>query len=230
MKLNSRTLARRDPAFAALMGGISGADFGRERASFGDDYGSDDDDVGGFGDDDAGFGDDDVGAAPRRRPTAQQALAAHSRQANARHRAQKRRAMLDPNMGSDVAIERYSFSLSQNFTLGTEAQFGTAFSGTSDTKFRPQIITINAPCPGFAYISSIRMANVNVTVGSGEEDAFNYSAGGQLRQLDMPTLSPSNRATITGRMTAFVPPGYLFGATYTLGVNFKGWSLLAAGG
>ncbi len=243
--LNARSLARRDPALLALMGGISGSDFGasfgREEnpfasegndcfapeASFGDDYGGDFGDDMGFGDD-AGFGGAQTHASANR-PTAQQALAAHAHLTRKRAHGRKRAMLLDPNSGSDTKIERYSFSLSQDLVLGTVTLFNANMSGTPDTKFRPQIITTNAPTPGFCYITNIKMANVAVTVGPGSEDAFNFSAGGWGRSMDMPTLTPSNRATISGANTTFVPPGYVQGATYTFGVNFKGPSLLAGG-
>lgn len=241
--LNARSLTRRDPALAALMGGISGSDFGiatgsrqggsfESEASFGDDYGGEFGDDMGFGDD-VGFGADfGAGAvvhhrAPR--PTAQQALNAHAHLHAKKSHGKKRAMLLDPNSGSDTKIERYSFSLSQDIVLGTATLFNSNMSGTPDTKFRPQLITMNAPAPGFALITNIKMANVAVTVGPGSEDAFNYSAGGWGRGMDMPTLTPSNRATVSGTSTTFVPPGYVQGATYTFGVNFKGPSLLAGG-
>lgn len=229
--MKQRQLVARDSALAALMGGLVGGDFGGEFGGFGDEVDMGDDDMG----DDYGEDDDvggDFGAARRRvvrRPTAQAAAAAHRKLSLQKQRHNNRVAKLDPNMGSPTKIERYSFSLSQDFTLGTTAAFNTNMSGTPDTKFRPQIITINAPAPGFALISNIKMANVNVTVGPGSEDAFNYASQGWGRSLDMPTLTPSNRATVSGSYTGYVPPGYVAAAAYTLSVNFKGPSLLAGG-
>lgn len=230
MKHNSRSLAMRDPALAALMGGISGSDFGAD-ASFGEDFGF------GFGDD---YGDDDgddygadFGAVARPvvpRPTAAAAMAAWQKHHAGKARARSRVVKLDPNKDSPVKVERYSFSLSQVFALGTTAAFDNNMSGTPDTDFRPQVITTNAPAPGFALISNIKMANVNVTVGPGSEDAYNYSAAAWGKSLDMPTLTPSNRATISGSYTGFVPPGYVLGASFTFGLNFKGPALLAGGG
>lgn len=222
-----KQLVRRDPALAALMGAIAGGDFGGE-FGFGDesDYGSDD-----FGDD---FGDDDgfgFGAAPAvRKPTPQQALAAWRATMARRSNNNRRVAKLDPNMHATTKVERYSFTLAQDVVLGTATAFtGAAMSGAPDTTFRPQVITANVPMPGFAYTSGIRMANVNVTVGSGSEDLFNYSAYAWGRSLDMPTLTPANRATVTGTTTTVTPPGFLVAATFTLSVNFKGPSLLAGG-
>lgn len=225
--MNQSALVRRDPALAALMGAIAGGDFGGE-FGFGDesDYGAD------FGDDD--FGDDDFGsfgAAPVvAKPTPQQALAAWRSHMAKRAHNNKRVAKLDPNMHATTKVERYTFTLSQDVTLGTATAFTAAgMSGAPDTTFRPQVITCNAPMPGFAYASSIRMANVNVSVGSGSEDLFNYSAFAWGRSLDMPTLTPANKATVTGTTTTVTPPGFLIAATFTLSLNFKGPSLLAGG-
>lgn len=230
--MKQRQLVARDTALAALMGGLVGGDFGGEFGGFGAD---DDDDMSDDYGDDYGEDDDmggDFGAARRRvvrRPSAQAAAAAHRKLSLQKANHSRRIAKLDPNMGSPTKIERYSFSLSQDFTLGTTAAFNTNMSGTPDTKFRPQVITINAPAPGFALISNIKMANVNVTVGPGSEDAFNYASQGWGRSLDMPTLTPSNRATVSGSYTGYVPPGYVSAAAFTLSVNFKGPSLLAGG-
>jgi len=232
--MNGRTLVNRDPAMAALMGAFAvsaiaaGGDFGTEgEFSFGDDYG---DDVG-FGDDDVGFGaaahHHMAHAAPK--PTAAQAIAAYHKHHAQKSHGKRRQMLLDPNAGSDVKIERYSFSLSDTATFGTAAAMTSALSGAPDTDFRPQIVTMNAPFPGFAYIQNIKVANVSVTVGPGLEDAYNYSAASWGRSLDMPTLTPANRATVSGSYTAFVPPGYVQGTTYTFGVNFKGPALLAGG-
>lgn len=226
--MNGRTLVNRDPALAALMGANANADFGIEgEFSFGDDYG-----------DDVGFGDEmGFGAAAHAhavhhavpKPTASQAIAAyHAHHAQKAH-GKARQRLLDPNGGSDVKIERYSFSLSDTAILGTASAMSSALSGAPDTDFRPQIVTMNAPFPGFAFIQNIKVANVSVTVGPGLEDAYNYSAASWGRSLDMPTLTPANRATVSGSYTAFVPPGYVQGSSYTFGVNFKGPALLAGG-
>jgi hypothetical protein len=220
-----------DPALAALSGKFSGGEFGGE-FGFGDesDYGADEEF--GFGDEDFGFGDDDFGARPRRapKPTPQAALAAYHAHHAKKHHNNKRVAKLDPNMHATTKVERYTFTLSQDVVLGTATSFtSAAMSGAPDTTFRPQVLTCNTPMPGFAYATSIRMANVNVSVGSGSEDLFNYSAYAWGRSLDMPTLTPANKATLTGTTTTVTPPGFLAAATFTLTVNFKGPSLLAGG-
>jgi len=94
-------------------------------------------------------------------------------------------------------------------------------TGQPDTNIRPQRCTMNAPQPGFATIAEIKVANVSVSVG-GTQDAFDYSALGVGQSLDMPTLTPANRATVLGNYTGFVPPGYVGGAPYTFCASFKG--------
>jgi hypothetical protein len=73
----------------------------------------------------------------------------------------------------------------------------------------------------------IKVANVSVTVG-GTQDAFDYSAIGVEQSLDMPTLSPANRATVLGNYTGFVPPGYVALAAYTFCASFKGPAQIVA--
>jgi hypothetical protein len=226
--MKQRDLVGRDLALASLMGGLAaGGDFGGEMGfGFGDD---DDDDVG----DDYGDDGDDVGFGGKHRaarPTPHAMAKAWTKHSAMKKHHNKRVSMLDPNIGSPTKIERYSLALSQTLVLGTGGAFDTNMSGNPATTFRPQILTVNAPVPGFMYIASILVANVAATVGSGQEDAFSYGAMAQLRQLDLPTLSPANRIQITGSMTTFVPPGYTAGANFIASASFKGPSLLAGGG
>lgn len=240
---NSRQLALRDPARAALLGAIAGADFGAQpqvRArpmafTPGDDYGFGEElDMAGFGDE-HGFG----AAARHHSAAAHQSNVKphpaevakvwhehHARKARAASRAVK----LDPNMGSDVKVERYTMSLAQTFVLGTGGAFDTNMAQSPSTDFRPQLMTCNVPVPGLAYLQSLAMANVLVTVGTGSEDLYAYNANSWGRGLDMPTLTPANKAIAQGTFTTFVPPGYVNGASYILTLSFKGPSLLAGGG
>lgn len=228
-RLGARDLALRDPALAAAVGAI-GSSFGDE--GFGDetDVGVDSDPgsaMAGFG---FGFGAD--AAIATARPTEQQAVAAWRQLARQKARGMQRMAKIDPNMHSDVTIERYSFSLSDDFTFGTAATFGNGgdgFTGTPDTTFRPQIVTANAPAPGYGYLSNLKMSNVDVSIGPGEEDLFGLSGPSWGRTMDMPTLSTSNRARAQGRVTTFTPPGYSPTSTFTLSINFKGPANLAGG-
>lgn len=247
--MNHRQLAMRDPAMAILMlsatapAGISGADFGSEHfgAEFGlTDFGTEfaaefasDPNVmfasGDFGDDyGAEFG---AAAAPSRamvpRPTAQQALVAYQKLMAAQARTSQRQALIEPNKNSSAKIERYSFTISEEIELGNDSTF-TDLSDQPDTTIRPQIVTMNAPTPMFAFVNNIKMANVSITVGSGEEDAYNYNANGWGKALDMPTLSPSNRATVNGRYTGYLPPGFVGGTLVPFSVNFKGPATIVA--
>lgn len=234
--MNQRQLVMRDPAAAAILGlalaastggfaqSQAGADFGTEFGShfgdedFGDDYGAD------FGAAVAAAGGAQL-AIPK--PTAQQAIGAWNHLAVKRAHAQRRVAKLDPNRESNVKVERYSMSMGDTFVLGTTDTF--IISTTPDTQFRPQLITANAPSVGFAYLDNLKMANVNVTVGNASEDLFDYSAGAWGKDLDMPTLTPSNRATADIEYSGYVPPGFVAEANYKFRLNFKGPSLLAGG-
>lgn len=228
---NASLLAARDPATLAVLGlaastfgsrfaGEFGADFGDD---YGDDYGSDDDDLAAsIG---AEFG-DDVGAAVAarvraRRPAANPAaLQAWKRQQAMAAKTQRRASILEPNRGSSVKVERYSFAISQAITIGV----GVAISlgGSPDVNIRPQRVTMNAPVHMFAFVADIKVANVSVTVGGGFEDAYDYNSNGVGQSLDMPTLSPANRASVLGSYTGLIPPGMVIGFASFFTASFKG--------
>lgn len=241
-------LALRDPALASVMGLIAsrGTNFGferRGRSSFGDELAGESDPfgleagaefgLGSMGADDYGaeFGDEygaDFGAARRRRrPNPQQAIAVFNKAQAMQERSAQRNRLLEPNKGSSIKVERYSFPLSNTIVLGTAVAFST-LSGQPDTTIRPQRVTCNAPAPMFAFIQEIKVANVSVTIGSGLEDAWDYNANGVGQGLDMPTLSPANRATVLGSYSGFVPPGYVGGTSTSFTMTFKGPATIAA--
>jgi hypothetical protein len=232
---NAQQLAFRDPALAALLLGavaVSATNFGGD-SDFGAEFGDDDD----VGDDDYGaeFGDDDdygadfgKAAVKVKRPQNQAQLVALWKNHHAKKaRASRREMLLEPNKGSAVKVERYTFTLSQAITLGTAVAF-TTLTGQPDTSIRPQRLTCNAPAPMFAFLQEIKVANVSVSVGSGLEDAYNYNANGVGQQLDMPTLSPANRATILGSYTGFVPPGFVGGTAVYFSASLKGPASIVA--
>lgn len=206
---NAKTLALRDPAMAAFVGAISGSDFGSE---WGDelevDYGYE-------------FGAD--AAIPA--PTPQQAMQAWQAQAMQKARTMRQVSKLEPNKGSAVKVERYMFSIVASLTLGTSSTFSV--SNNPDTNIRPQRVTCNAPAPGFATLSNIKLANVSVLVG-GSADAWSFNANAVGQTLDLPTLTPANRATVEGSYSGFVPPGYVNGNTYSFITSFSGWASIIA--
>lgn len=224
----SLQLALRDPAAAAAFGIIPGADMGSD---FGNDWAGD---VGfGFGDD-HGFGFGAAAVAPAAhpaahhvpRPTEQQAMALwqrhHMQAAHTAHREQ----LIDPNKHSTVKIEKYVFPLNQVITFGTVASI--SMSSQPDTRIRPKRVTSNAPVPMMILLTEIKVANVSVTVGAGNgEDAFAFNANGQGQEMDLPTLEPSNKATVLGSYAGLTPPGFLLGGTATFVVSFKGPSTMA---
>jgi hypothetical protein len=224
--MNSKDLALRDPAAAALMGilGSGGsADFGAEYgADFGDGFG---DDVGGDFGDDVGA---DFGAGAALTPAQQQAAVAAWRQrAQSRKLAMGRVRQLDPNIGSSVKIERYIFPISQTITIGNATPQTLDLKDSPDTKFRPQRVTSNAPQPMFATISELKMANVSVSIGGGAIDAYQWNANGQGQELDMPTLEPSNRARATGTYYGGAVAGVANGSLMPFCLTFVGPSRLA---
>lgn len=231
-------LAMRDPATAILMGGIPTATFGND---FGNDpyFGTD------FG---AQFGAAPVPAGhPAMHPTsgvpvhpAANHLPPHHPyhpQNHAKmmhvweqfHKAQavteSRGRLIEPNKGSSVKIERYTFSLNQPFTLGVPVAI--SISSAPDTDIRPQRININAPMYQFAQMNEIKVANVSVAVG-GILDAFMFNANAVDQEMDLPTLSPSNKATVLGNYTGLTPPGFPPGFTYLFTVSFTGPARITA--
>jgi hypothetical protein len=260
---NARQLALRDPAAAALLGAIAGADFGSELhpdrrsgsrydsrgetwspgedsdfgldydmgADFGADFGySDFSPVGAdmaTSDYGADFGDDwgaDFGAAGA--PSAQQLQTMAKRVAASNKLTAKRASLLEPNKGSRIKVERYSFGLSQAITIGTVAVIN--MNGNPSVDMRPQRVTSNVPGPNFVFLSLIQVANVVVTVGQGFEDANDYAAHAVGTMLDLPTLSPQNRASIAGSYNGFIPPAYIEGSASFFCMSFKGWAEIVA--
>lgn len=139
---------------------------------------------------------------------------------------QKREALLEPNKGSTAKIQRYAFGMSQEVTLSTAEALD--MDGNPDTHIRPQRVTCNAPIPGFARLSSIKVANVGVIVG-GEVDAFDFAANGQDQQLDVPTLSPANKVRVTGQYSGLLPSGgYVTATAFLFIVSFKGPAKMVA--
>ncbi len=234
---DARKLALRDPALMAVLGMTAlsmGAqsDFGAE---FGDEWGCDTEYGADFGSDygaDWGyeFGADAPGAvvvAPSTPiPTKAQAIQM-ARSAAQRQSITNRRGMiLEPNKGSSIKVEKYTFPISQAITLGTGVTLNP--TGQPDTTIRPQRVTMNAPSPMFAFLTELKVANVSVTIGGGVEDCYNYNPLGVGQALDMPTLSPANRATMLGTYTGFVPPGFVGGTSSFFSVTFKGPSTIVA--
>jgi hypothetical protein len=222
MKPNAQQLALRDPALAALMGvSALGADFGAE---FGDP--DPDPDIDEFGDPDL---DDDMGAefgGSAMVPSSQQLVKMwHLRRQRALRSAARIRH-LDPNRGSSLKVERYCFSISQTITIGTASAL--TLQGNPDTTFRPQELVVNVPTPGFATLDQIRCANVSIMVGPNAVDAWMFNANSLRSHLDLPTLTPANRATLTGSYTGF-EGGYPSGLSYALTAAFTGPASVAGG-
>lgn len=208
MKPSSQQLSLRDPALAAILGvDANRADFG---VQFGDES---------FG---AEFGED---PQPTQAEMAK-AWQGHIKASRDAARSEQRGRLLEPNRGSSVKIEKYAFAMSDSCVLGT-AKAVLALSGNPATDFRPQRLIVNAPAPGFALISAISVANVKVSVG-GTEDAWGYNANAVDSDLDMPTLSPANRAVIDASYTGYTPAGYVAAAAFLITASFRGPASIVA--
>lgn len=231
MKPNARQLAMRDPAMLAQMGVIGGVgmNFGHEsrrsrQATFGQDYG--------FGSDYA-FGADDQmmavmtapSAAAVPAPTKQQALGAWAAMHQQAQHTSTRERLIEPNKGSLAKIQKYWMGMTQSVVLGTATALSLSQNPT--TNFRPSRFTCNAPAPGFASLTALQISNVNSAIGGGI-DAFDFNANAVDQELDLPTISPAIRVSVTGTTTTFVPPGYVNGASYLFSASLKGYATMVA--
>jgi hypothetical protein len=236
--MKGNDLMRRDPAAAALMGAMpGGSDFGSD--------GFDGDMSGEWGDDgmhadamaEDYWGDDygAFGAALTRphhgRPSPAAMARAHAILHKRNARRTQRALLLDPNMGSELKIERYSFSV--NITdpaTGLPPVLGTpsSLSGTNtpDTHFKPERAVMNVPTPNLVLVNEIKVGNVAGTVG-GIGDGFEYASIAVGTSLSLPRMTPSTKASFLGAFTPFVPPGFVPGTAFPLVLTFKGHSTLA---
>lgn len=178
----------------------------------------------------ADFGAAKVAAGP---PTAAQFLAMQktiqTMQTQLRAKAVKtaqRATLLEPNKGSNVKVERYSFGLSQALVVGTAAAI--VLAGNPSVDIRPQRICTNVPGPNYVFLTLIQVANVVVTVGTGVEDASDYANVAVATMLDLPTLSTQTPARVTGNYFGFVPASYVIGAATFFTTSFKGWANITA--
>src|SRR5687768_14474294 len=202
MRHNSKSLSLRDPALALLVGAVQGDDFGGDYDFAGDFE---------FGDDD--YGQDASPQAAQRAWQNQQAMT------------ERRTRLLEPNKGSRVKVERYSFGMSQTLTLDTAV--AVAIDQAPDTYIRPQRITCNSPVPGFVTLTDLKVANVSVIVG-GTVDSFQYNANGVGQALDLPTLSPANRARAAGAYSGLTPTGYTATDPFIFVIGFTGPAQIVA--
>lgn len=246
MRPSAMSLAMRDPALAAVMGALPGTDFGRDArrsqyapqhyapsyapryarpvqrrapADFGYGFGWD------YGAEGAPPA---IAPHPAARHHPEMVKAWHHHHQLMGHTA-ARAALLDPNENSLLKIERYSFSLTNSFTLGGAGVPLVDMTLQPNTKIRPQRVVMNAPAPNFVLLSGLQVANVNAFVGD-LEDAFTYSALAQGVALDLPTLEPANRLTVSGNYTGFIPPGFATGFPFTFIATVQGPSTIAGGG
>lgn len=247
MRPNANQLSMRDPALGALLGLIGGADFGHEAeidvgADFGADFGYNDfSPIGAeFGNDfdpyaamgaefgsfdwgSEGFGAEFGAAAP---PSAQTLVKLQKAAMAKAQKTARRASLLEPNKGSAVKVERYSFGLSQALVVGTAAAI--VLAGNPSVDIRPQRICTNVPGPNYVYLTLIQVANVVVTVGNGVEDASDYANVAVSTMLDLPTLSTQTPARVTGNYFGFVPASYVIGSATFFTTSFKGWANIMA--
>lgn len=212
MRPSAQELAMRDPAMAALMG------LAPLRTA--DTFGGDDDDDDFGEDDDWGVEFGSTKAVVKKKPTPAAVAQVWQKHTQQQDLAMRRQALLDPNKGSAVKVGNYALNMEQSITLGTAA--GLALNGTPALFLTPNQLTMNAPTPGFATISDIKVLNTSLMIGSGSEDAFNYNPMSKSQRFQMPPLTPQSNVKITGAYSGYIPTGYVAGA-YLFTASFKGW-------
>jgi hypothetical protein len=222
--MNYDDIAMRDLADASLMGAVDD-DFGVEGDFEPDQFGSEDD----FG---VEFGEEDIFgvAAPQASaamanhpdPRVRKILHHHIRRGELR---ESRLRLLEPNRGSELKVERYTFGIVAYCTLTVPGTLGN--SNSPDVNFRPQRVTMNVPSPGFILVTDARVANVSFVVG-GAVDAWQFNANAVGESLDVPTLTPANRATWTGTYTGLVPTPLSGSGSYTVIMAFTGPASIVA--
>ena len=201
-------------------------DFGVEGDFEPDQFGSEDD----FG---VEFGEEDIFgvAAPQASaamvnhpdPRVRKILHHHIRRGELR---EARLRLLEPNRGSELKVERYTFGITAYITLSVSGAIAPQSNGP-DVDFRPQRVTMNVPSPGFILVTDARVANVSFVVG-GSVDAWQFNANAVGESLDVPTLTPANRATWTGSYTGLVPSPLSGSGSYTVIMAFTGPASIVA--
>jgi hypothetical protein len=138
-----------------------------------------------------------------------------------------RELLLDPNKYSRLKVERYSFTLLQAFVFGTPDDLNTTLQPAC--KMRPDRIVTNIPIPFMMEMDTLQVSNVNVLIGSGE-DAWTYNPQAQNVVLQLPTVEPAFRVTLTGFYTGVYPSGYQNGNPFNFRTGLQGWAVLAGNG
>lgn len=156
------------------------------------------------------------------------AIGALVRRIHTEIRKDSRRLLLEPNKDSELKIERYTFAVNDTIDeLGKEQEISG--SNSPDVNFRPQRVTVNVTGPATVMIVDARVANVSFTVG-GEVDAWQWNPHAVGQELDVPTLTPANKASFSGRYTGRVTPDMqdLAGKPYPFSMAFTGPASIVA--
>jgi hypothetical protein len=134
--------------------------------------------------------------------------------------------LLEPNKYSDLKVERYTFAVNATITaLGTAGSLSG--SNSPDVNFRPQRATTNVVSPGMVFITDGRVANVSFTVG-GNIDAWTWNANAVGQHLDVPTLTPANKASFSASYSGLVPSPLSGTGAYTFQLSFTGPASIVA--
>jgi len=155
-------------------------------------------------------------------------------------RTRERELLLNPNLDSELKVERYAMGFEFILKVGTACPLKVDFK--SDTDFRCSVFSANVPCPNFARVASFRTANVG-TIGTGapidgptraEGDPVKVTASIDLWHFrepkvlfDMPTVSSDQRLVFEGHYDGRIPEGYEKDEEFRLSIMLAGYANIA---
>lgn len=145
--------------------------------------------------------------------------------ARARQATDRRGCLLEPNKDTSLDIERYTWGIAADQLIqfngaGHTPPANLTGSGSPDCDFRPQRVTTNALSPGFVLLNTALIANVSYVVG-GTIDAWQLNSNAWDEDLDLPTITPANKARYSATYTGLVPPPFRF-ETWQFSLSFSG--------
>jgi hypothetical protein len=217
-RFNSRQIAQRDPAMAALLGAMP-ARFGWE-GSYSDARASNE-----LADRDLTHGNFanaellDTDANGLRRDSDMISTLESYRRRDLIVRKLEQERCMDPNRGLAVKIGRYDFSISTPITIGDATTFSTPRQ--PQTRIRSKRLFCNVPCPQFITLSALLVANINVFIG-GPSDAFTYASQSLDSVIDLPTLYPQNQMTVDGSYSGIAPAPFADGFSFNFIATVQG--------
>ena len=117
--------------------------------------------------------------------------------------------------------EPHSVALRFPITIGTPALL-SARERPCDRYLRGRTVKTNAPQPGFAFVSDLKVGNVDTLCGS-YIDAW---AMRNMSDLDLPTMTPGTALVFEGQYSGLVPEGFKKGDKFEFEVTVEGIGMM----